>query len=175
MMSKTASLFEADATWGRLLYLVKYAHWPQTMLALWETSKKCPKFRCTSPFIGMRMMHLRWNAPHKHGGKQSGDVDWSIITKPHPSSTQEAWLQLWSICNVMSYLTILVLESLPNVTPQHCPQSLINLMGSLNEEAQSEEASEHKSPWQRRRPCKRTTYIAIYGSETSRKKRNYLR
>ena len=54
-------------------------------------------------------MHLRWNAPHKHGGNQSGDVDWSIIAKPHPLSTQEVLLQLQSIRNVMSYLTIFVL------------------------------------------------------------------
>ena len=33
---------------------------------------------------------LRWNTPHKRGGKQSGDIDWSIISKPRPSSTQEA-------------------------------------------------------------------------------------
>ena len=84
------------------------------------------------------IMHLHWNAPHKHGGKQSEDVDWLIITKPRPSSTQEVWLQLRSICNMMSYLTIFVLESLPNATPWHCPQSLINLLGSLYEEAQSD-------------------------------------
>ena len=36
------------------------------------------------------MAHLCWNAPHKRGGNQSGDVDWSIIAKPHPLSTQEA-------------------------------------------------------------------------------------
>ena len=102
-------------------------------------------------------MHLCWNTLHKCGSKQSGDVDWSIITKPHPSSMQEAWLWLQSIRNMMSYLTILILESLSNVTPRHCPQSLINLMGSLNEEAQSDEASELKSPWQWGRPCKCTT------------------
>ena len=30
------------------------------------------------------IVHLRWKAPHKRGGKQCGDVDWSIITKPPP-------------------------------------------------------------------------------------------
>ena len=93
------------------------------------------------------IVHLHWNTLHKRGGNQSGDVDWSIITKPHPLSTQEAQLWLQSICNMMSYLTILVLESLPNVTPRHCPRSLINLMGSLYEEAQSDEVSKHKSLW----------------------------
>ena len=105
------------------------------------------------------IVHLRWNALHKCGGKQSGDVDWSIITKPHPLSTQEVRLRHQSIRNMMSYLTILVLESLPNVTPRHCPRSLINLMGSLYKEAQSDEVSKCKSPWQQRQPCKRTTYI----------------
>ena len=93
MMSKTTSLFEADATWGRLPYLVKYAHCSQTKLALRETSKKCPEFKCAPPFISMEndvMVHLHWKAPHKHGGKQSGDIDWLIITKPHLLSTQEA-------------------------------------------------------------------------------------
>ena len=103
------------------------------------------------------IVHLRWNAPHKGGWKQSGDIDWLIITKPCPSSTQEAWLWLQSIRNMMSYLMILILESLPNATPWHCPWSLINLLGSLYEEAQSDEVSEHKSPWQQRRPCKCTT------------------
>ena len=32
IMSKTTSLFEADATWGRLPYLVKYAHCSQQSL-----------------------------------------------------------------------------------------------------------------------------------------------
>ena len=111
-------------------------------------------------------VHLGWNTPQKHGGKQSGDVDWSIITKPRPSSTQKAQLQLQSIRNVMPYLTILVLESLPNATPQHCPWSLINLTGSLYKEAQSDEVSKRKSPWQQRRPCKRTTYTpSIFSSD----------
>ena len=35
-------------------------------------------------------------------------------------------------------------------------------MGSLYEEAQLDEASEHKSPWQQRRPCKHTTSIPIH-------------
>ena len=82
------------------------------------------------------IVHLHWNALHKCGRKQSGDVDWSIITKHHPSSTQEVQLQLQSVHNMMSYLTILVLESPSNVTPWHCPRSLINLPGSLYEEAQ---------------------------------------
>ena len=105
------------------------------------------------------IVHLRWNALHKHGGKQSGDVNWSIITKPHPSCTQEAWLWLWSIRNLMPYLTILIFESLRNATPRHCPWSLINLKGSLYEEAQSDKVSKCKSPWQQRRLCKCTTYM----------------
>ena len=32
----------------------------------------------------MVIVHIHWNALHKHGGKQSGDIDWSIITKPPP-------------------------------------------------------------------------------------------
>ena len=103
------------------------------------------------------IVHLRWNAPHKSGGKQCGDVDWSIITKPCPSSTQEARLRLRSVRNVMPYLTILVLESLPNATPRYCPRSLINLTESLYKEAQSDEVSKCKSSWQQRRLCKRTT------------------
>ena len=64
-----------------------------------------PSYRSRNDII----VHLRWNALHKRGGNQSGDVDWSIIAKPHPLSTQEAQLQLRSVCNVMSYLTICVL------------------------------------------------------------------
>ena len=60
-------------------------------------------------------MHLHWNALHKHGGKQSGDIDWLIIAKPHLLSTQEAWLWLQGIHNVMYHFTILVLE----VTVKH--------------------------------------------------------
>ena len=111
MMSKTTSLLEADATWGRLPYLVKYAHWPRTKLALRETSKKCQEFKHAPPFIGTGndvIVHLHWNALHKRGGKQSGDVNWLIITKPRLLSTQEAWPRLQSVCNVMYYLTILV-------------------------------------------------------------------
>ena len=85
-----------------------------------------PSYRSGNDVI----VHLCWNALHKCGGKQSGDINWSIITKPHPWSTQEAWLRLQSICNVMPYLTIVVLESLLNVTPWHCPRSLINLTGA---------------------------------------------
>ena len=103
------------------------------------------------------IVHLHWNALHKRGRKQSGDADWSIIIKPHPSSTQEAWLRLQSIHNVMSYLTILILQSLSNATPRHCHWSLINLTGSLYEEAQSDEVSKCKSPWQQRRLCKHMT------------------
>ena len=119
-----------------------------------------PRVQTCSPSCSSRndvIVHLRWNALHKHGRKQSADVNWSIITKPHPLSTQEAQLRLQSVHNVMPYLTILVLESLPNATPQHCPWSLINLMGSLYEEAQSDKVSKHKSPWQQRQPCKCTT------------------
>ena len=110
-MSETTSLFEADATWGRLPYLVKYAHWPQTKLTLWETSRKCPEFKCTPPFIWMEndvIVHLHWNAPHKRGGKQSGDVNWLIIAKPHLLSTQEVQPQLRCIRNMMYHFTILV-------------------------------------------------------------------
>ena len=81
-------------------------------LALWETSKKCPKFKCAPPFIWLEndvIVHLHWNAPHKRGGKQSGDIDWLIIIKPHFLSTQEAWLWLWGIHNMVYYFTILVL------------------------------------------------------------------
>ena len=120
------------------------------------------------------IVHPCWNALHKRGGKQSGDVDWSIIIKPHPLSTQEARLQLQSICNMVSYLTILVLEMVLNVTPQHHPQSLINLMGSLYGEAPSEEVSKHKSPWQQRRPCKRTTYMSECFSYSACNKSHYL-
>ena len=66
-------------------------------LALRETSKKCPEFKCAPPFIRLEndvIVHLHWNALHKLGGKQSGDVNWLIITKPHLLSTQEARLQL---------------------------------------------------------------------------------
>ena len=63
-----------------------------------------PSYRSGNDVI----VHLHWNAPHKRGGKQSGDVDWSIITKPRPLSTQEVQLQLRNIHNVMYYLMILV-------------------------------------------------------------------
>ena len=81
-------------------------------LVLWETSKKCPKFKCAPPFIWLEndvIVHLHWNAPHKCGGKQSGDVDWLIIAKPRLLSTQEVRLQLRGIRNVVYYFTILVL------------------------------------------------------------------
>ena len=77
-------------------------------LALRETSKK---FKRAPPFIGVGndvIVHLHWNAQHKHGGKQSGDINWSIITKPRPLSTQEVWPRLRSVRSVMHYLTILV-------------------------------------------------------------------
>ena len=114
-----------------------------------------PSYRSENDVI----VHLRWNAPHKRGGKQSGDVDWSIVTKPCPLSTQEAWLRLRSICNMVSYLTILVLEMVLNATPRHRPQSLINLTGSLYGEAPSDRVSKCKSPWQQRRPCKCIAYV----------------
>ena len=66
---------------------MKYAHCSQTKLVLRETSKKCQEFKCTPPFIQLEndiIAHLHWNALHKCGGKQSGDVDWLIIIKPHP-------------------------------------------------------------------------------------------
>ena len=111
---------------------------------------RSPSYRSGNDII----VHLCWNAPHKHGGKQSGDIDWSIITKPHPLSTQEVRLRLRSICNMMSYLTILILEMVLNATPRHHPWSLINLTGSLYREAPSDEVSKCKSPWQQRWPCK---------------------
>ena len=55
------------------------------------------------------IVHLHWNALLKCGGKQSGDVDWLIIAKPHLLSTQEVWPQLRGIRNVMYHFTILVL------------------------------------------------------------------
>ena len=119
-----------------------------------------PRVQTRYPFYSSRndvIVHLRWNAPHKCGGKQSGDVDWSIITKPRPLSTQEARLQLQSIHNMMSYLTICVSESLPSVTPRHRLQSLMNITESPGKEGQSDEASECKSPWQWRWPCKHMT------------------
>ena len=100
------------------------------------------------------IVHLPWNALHKCGGKQSGAIDWSIILKPCPLSTQEARPRLQGICNVVSYLMTLVLETVLNVTSRHCPWSLINPMRSLYEEVPSEEVSEPKTPWQQRRPCK---------------------
>ena len=54
-------------------------------------------------------MHLHWNALHKRGGKQSGDVDWLIIAKPHLLNTQEVRLRLQGIRNVVYYFTILIL------------------------------------------------------------------
>ena len=60
------------------------------MLAQRETSKKCPKFKCAPPFIWLEndvIVHLHWNGLQEYGGKQSGDVDWLIITKLHLSST----------------------------------------------------------------------------------------
>ena len=81
-------------------------------LVLRETSKKCPEFKCAPPLIWLEndiIVHLHWNTPHKRGGKQSGDVDWLIITKPCLLSTQEAWLQLRGICNVVYYFMILIL------------------------------------------------------------------
>ena len=81
-------------------------------LALWETSKKCPKFKCAPPFIWLEndvIVDLHWNTPHKCSGKQSGDVNWLIIAKPHLLSTQEVWLRLRGICNVVYYFMILVM------------------------------------------------------------------
>ena len=54
------------------------------------------------------IVHLHWNALHKCGGKQSGDIDWLIIARPRLLSTQEAWPQLRCIHNVMYHFTILV-------------------------------------------------------------------
>ena len=64
-----------------------------------------PSYRSRNDVI----VHLRWNVLHERGRNQSGDIDWSIIAKPHPLSTQEAGLWLRSICNVMSYLMIRIL------------------------------------------------------------------
>ena len=83
-----------------------------TKLALRDTSMKCPEFKCAPPFIWLEndvIVHLHGNALHKHGGKQSGDVDWLIIIKPHLLSTQEAQLWLQGIRNVMYYFMILIL------------------------------------------------------------------
>ena len=41
---------------------------------------RSPSYRSGNDII----VHLRWNALHKRGGKQSGDINWSIITKPPP-------------------------------------------------------------------------------------------
>ena len=112
-----------------------------------------PFYRGTNDVI----VHPHWNALHKRGGNQSGDVDWSIIIKPHPLSTQEVRLWLQSVHNMVSYLMILVLETVLNMTPRHCPRSLINLTGSLYGEAPSDKVSKCKSPWQQRRPCKHMT------------------
>ena len=74
------------------------------MLAQQETSKKCPEFKCTPPFILLEndvIVHLHWNAPQQHGRKQSGDVDWLIIAKPCILSTQEVRLRLQGIRNMV--------------------------------------------------------------------------
>ena len=95
-------------------------------LALRETSKKCPEFKCAPPFIQLEndiIVHLHWNAPHKHGGNQSGDVDWLIITKPHLLSTQEAQPRLQGIHNVMYHFTILIL----GVTVKHDSMALTSV------------------------------------------------
>ena len=111
-MSKTTSLSEADATWGRLPYLVKYAHCSQRSFHYERSVRSAPEVKCAPPFIQLEndiIVHLHWNVPHKCGGKQSGDVDWLIIAKPHLLSTQEAWLWLRGICNMVYYFTILIL------------------------------------------------------------------
>ena len=86
-------------------------------LALQEASKKCPEFKCAPPFIRLEndiIVHLHWNAPHTHGRKQSGNVDWLIIVKPHLLSTQKAWLWLRGIRNMVYYFTILILGATVN-------------------------------------------------------------
>ena len=100
-------------------------------------------------------MHLHWNAPHKCGGKQSGDVNWLIIAKPHLLSTQEVQPHLQGVlqCGVLHYDTCFW---------SHCKLrlhgtdfgSLMNPKESLHREAHLDKASEHKSPWQQRRLCK---------------------
>ena len=60
------------------------------------------------------MVYLHWNTPHKCGGKQSGDFNWLIIVKPRPLSTQEVRLHFRGICNVVYYLTILILGATVN-------------------------------------------------------------
>ena len=82
------------------------------MLTQRETSKKCPEFKCVSPFIWLEndvIVHLHWNAQKKCGGKQSGDADWLIIAKSHLSSNREVWLWLEGVRNVMYSITILIL------------------------------------------------------------------
>ena len=111
-MSKTTSLFEADATWGRLPYLMKYVHCSQRSLHYERPVRSAHEFKCAPPFIRLEndvIVHQHWNTLHKRGGKQSGDINWLIITKPHLLNTQEARLQLRGICNVVYYFTILVL------------------------------------------------------------------
>ena len=58
-----------------------------------------PSYRSGNDVI----VHLCWNAPHKRGRKQSGDVDWPIITKPCPLSTQRGitLAQKHSQCDVL--------------------------------------------------------------------------
>ena len=110
-MSRTTSVFEADATWERLPYLVKYTHCSQQSLCN-ERVRCAPVFKCTPPFIRLEndvIVHLHWNAPHKCDGKQSGDVDWLIITKPRLLNTQEVQPQLGGVHNVVYYIMILVL------------------------------------------------------------------
>ena len=122
--------------------------------------QEVPRVQMPSSFyrsVNDVIVHPHWNTLHKCGRKHFGDIDWSIIVKLRPLSTQE--LRLWppGICNVMSYLTMLILESVPNATPRHYSRSLINLMGSLYEEAKSDEVSKCKSPLQQRWRCKHTT------------------
>ena len=129
-------------------------------LVLQETREKCPEFKRTIPFIGVQndvIVHLRWNALHKRGGNQFGDVDWSIIIKALPLEYSRSVTPApkCSQCGVL--LTILILETVLNTTPRHRPQSLINLTGSLYGEAPSDEMSKSKSPWQQRRLCWRMT------------------
>ena len=74
------------------------------MLMQRETSKKCPEFKYAPPFILLEndvIVHLHWNAPQQHGGKESGDINWPVIIKFHLLSTQEVHLWLQVVHNVM--------------------------------------------------------------------------
>ena len=55
-MSKTTSVFEADATWGRLPYLVKYAHCSQRSLRYERPVRSTPSSNVLLLLYDWRMM-----------------------------------------------------------------------------------------------------------------------